>query len=338
LFHRAWPPSALAGGRLRRSARRLCSGGRVLSPARRALFGGIWLLLLSAGPCSSADRAPAAAPDQDSYRFAIMLYREGETALAELELRRSGFLSPVGPYADAAKFMTACCAYRSGDYRKAANRFDQFAGESPAAPQAGTAKLLSGVSLIRDGAGREGRQRLLDVLAQPAPAEIKQQAAWEIGWSLLADQQLENAGIWFAEWPADLAGVDRARILATDIVADLPRRVKSPETARWLAIVPGLGHLYCGRNADALTAFLINGLFAYGAVEAFRRDLPVTGALLTSFELGWYVGNIRGAAVAARRHNEARRRELAARLLDAYPSPAERDRHFLEHEVFTLIP
>ncbi len=116
----------------------------------------------------------------------------------------------------------------------------------------------------------------------------------------------------------------------------LPRR--SPRVARWLALIPGLGHLYCGRPADALSALVVNGLFTWGAIEAFRRDLPVTGVVLAAFEIGWFAGNVRGAALAARTYNRARAEELLRRLRARYPDPEQRIRRRLSEDVLELTP
>ena len=76
------------------------------------------------------------------------------------------------------------------------------------------------------------------------------------------------------------------------------RPLKSPRTAGILAgIVPGAGHLYVGKPGQAISAFLLNSLFLAGAAYAFHEGLEAVGAILLYFETGWYLGNIRSAAM-----------------------------------------
>jgi tetratricopeptide (TPR) repeat protein len=96
---------------------------------------------------------------------------------------------------------------------------------------------------------------------------------------------------------------------------------KSPVAAGFLAIVPGLGHLYCERPGDALVSFLVNGLFAWGAVESFSQEQYVLGGILSFFELGWYMGNIHSAVGSAYKHNRYQEKMFLDRLeKDADPT------------------
>jgi hypothetical protein len=52
------------------------------------------------------------------------------------------------------------------------------------------------------------------------------------------------------------------------------------------ALLPGSGHLYAGHPKDALTSFLLNGAFIAGAAAAIRNGYPITGGILSFFELG----------------------------------------------------
>jgi hypothetical protein len=83
-------------------------------------------------------------------------------------------------------------------------------------------------------------------------------------------------------------------------------------------MLPGAGHLYVGRPAEAATSFLLNGLFIWGAVAAFTHDSPVLGGILVFFELGWYQGGIRSAAAAAREVNAEEERRYRQELRRDY--------------------
>ena len=97
---------------------------------------------------------------------------------------------------------------------------------------------------------------------------------------------------------------------------------KSPAVAGVLsAVLPGAGHLYIGKPLQALTAFLLNGLFLAGAVYAVGEGLEGTAAILLFFETGWYLGTINSARAGAREFNRLQRQVAADRLLANYSLP-----------------
>jgi len=79
--------------------------------------------------------------------------------------------------------------------------------------------------------------------------------------------------------------------------------------------LPGSGQLYNGRLGDALLAFLLNGLFVVGTVEAVRSNKPAVAGILSFFEAGWYTGNVYGAVNGTHKYNR-RTTETFLRNLD----------------------
>lgn len=81
---------------------------------------------------------------------------------------------------------------------------------------------------------------------------------------------------------------------------------KSVRKAQFLnAILPGAGYYYVGQTKTAVTAFIVNSLFILAAYQFFDRGYTAAGVITTSFELGWYLGGINGAGLAAQELNEA---------------------------------
>lgn len=85
-------------------------------------------------------------------------------------------------------------------------------------------------------------------------------------------------------------------------IAGAPR-FRSPGAAAGLALVPGVGHFYAGAPRQGASALLVNGVFATGIALAAREEAWGTVGVLGFFGLGFYMGNMYGAADAARRHN-----------------------------------
>ena len=83
---------------------------------------------------------------------------------------------------------------------------------------------------------------------------------------------------------------------------------KNPSTAGILSgILPGAGQWYVGRHQDAKTAFILNGVFIWGAIEAFNQSNTGVGAMMLLFEAGWYTGNIYSAISGAHKYNRLKK-------------------------------
>lgn len=91
---------------------------------------------------------------------------------------------------------------------------------------------------------------------------------------------------------------------------------KSVRTAQLLnGILPGAGYYYVGLKKTALTSFLLNTVFTAAAYQLFDRGYTAGGLIVTSLELGWYLGGINGAGLAAKEYNESLYNQLGKELL-----------------------
>lgn len=92
---------------------------------------------------------------------------------------------------------------------------------------------------------------------------------------------------------------------------------KSVGTAQALnAFIPGSGYLYLGQTQSAVTAFLLNGLFIWSSVYCFQKGNVAAGAILASFEAGWYFGGIYGAGQEAKFYNERVYESIASPMMN----------------------
>ena len=95
----------------------------------------------------------------------------------------------------------------------------------------------------------------------------------------------------------------------------LPR--KSPFWAgTFSAVIPGSGYIYCHRPATGITSFLVNGLLIWAIRDAMVRKQYGLVSAVSFFELGWYVGNIKGSVEAAYSYNFNVRNQFIDRLLE----------------------
>jgi tetratricopeptide (TPR) repeat protein len=70
------------------------------------------------------------------------------------------------------------------------------------------------------------------------------------------------------------------------------------------AVLPGAGYYYVGQTKSAFTSFVINALFSAATYQFFQRGLWAPGLITASLEMGWYIGGINGAGLAAKQYNE----------------------------------
>ncbi len=94
------------------------------------------------------------------------------------------------------------------------------------------------------------------------------------------------------------------------------QNAKSPQKAALLqAIFPGAGYWYVGQKGAAVTSFFLNALTTAATVSLAVHDEWAAAALVGSLELGWYLGGMNGAALAAHQWNRRLGETLAQPML-----------------------
>ena len=145
---------------------------------------------------------------------------------------------------------------------------------------------------------------LNDIAADTAKnIDIADQAYYRCGWVFLEMSQWEEAEDSFRLISKKNRDKYRLTTLSQEMSKKKDLKTKSPMTAGILSIIPGTGHLYCGRYKDATLAFILNTAMIYAACEAFDNNLDALGGIITFFELGFYSGNIYSAVNCAHKYN-----------------------------------
>jgi hypothetical protein len=143
-----------------------------------------------------------------------------------------------------------------------------------------------------------------------------------LGLSQALQGQVDDARRVWDALPADDPLTRRALALQEELQQAPVQPRKSPALAGILSgVLPGAGHLYVGKPGQAVTAFLLNGLFLAGAAYAFHQGLEATGVILLYFETGWYLGTINSAVTAARDANRDQQQTFIDRLATTYALP-----------------
>ena len=290
----------------------------------RALTGGLLvsLLLLFACPPGLLAEAEPSGDSEQVYGFGLHLFRLGDYYRAVTELKRFTLLFPRHQRHDAAQVLIGLALQGGGAYDDASRHFQwlsQFNGETHAA-QVASFKL--GEIPFSQGRYRLAAERWRRFLNDVPQGPLARLTAYQLGLSWWLDgQRTEASGAWSLLPDGDPLS-DRARALRAEANQLAHPVHKSPAVAGLLSgVLPGAGHLYIGKPLQALTAFLLNGLFLAGAVYAVRDGLEGTAAILLFFETGWYLGTINSARAGAREFNRLQQRATADRLLASYGLP-----------------
>ena len=144
---------------------------------------------------------------------------------------------------------------------------------------------------------------LNDITFTAENTDIADQAYYRHGWIYLEMSRWEEAENSFRLISKKNSDKYRLANLSHEMSTKKDLKTKRPTAAGILAIIPGAGHLYCGRYKDATIAFIFNTAMIYAAYEAFDNNLDALGGIITFFELGFYSGNIYSAVNCAHRYN-----------------------------------
>ncbi|HYR01985.1 MAG TPA: tetratricopeptide repeat protein [Syntrophobacteria bacterium] len=283
--------------------------------ARRLLCCWVVVALLIFG----SRQARAQENPDELWEFAGQLYEQGDFYRAVGEYQRFRFLFPDDPRAGEAELRIGRCYRLGGDFDKAFSLFLALSQGEPRRPEA-RAALVEMIAMLE--AQRRYREAAYwgERFVALYPDDPEREAVLvRLAWLYVDTGDSHQAVATLAKIPPGSSRYDTARSLI-QVLEERPYQApKSPEVAGTLAaVLPGAGHLYVGRPAQAATSFLLNGLFILGAVAAFTHDSPVLGGILLFFELGWYQGGIRSAAAAAREVNAEEERRYRQELRRDY--------------------
>jgi TolA-binding protein len=248
------------------------------------------------------------------YEFAEFLFRNGQYLRAAEEFERFVFFFPTDERYRNAEFKMAEAFRLSGDYTAAIRTFQKLTkmkddGLDYIAVESYFRMAESYLSL---GSANQALLQLHNLLQLSEDIRTTDRAYYRIGWIAVSNADWDNARrVWGRI--SDHGHLPKDRLIAAlEQSAQIPR--KSPTVAGSLSIVPGLGQIYLGRYQDAAVALIISGGTLWAAYEAFDKDLPVLGAMLTLVGAGFYTGNIYSAVSGAHKYNRRQNEQFYEQL------------------------
>ncbi len=261
--------------------------------------------------------------DEPSYRpeevlsFARSLFDKNEYQLALLEYRRFLFSFPGNPREAEARMGEADCLFWTGDYDGAQQRYLQMARDFSFSEKGWEATLKAARTYQQIGQTSVAEEIYARIADQSEWPGISEQARFDLGWAHLYRAQWDGAALAFKRVPPDGTYGEAAKILSREAPLGSSLARKDPMAAGILSgILPGAGQLYCGQPKDAVLAFALNGMFIFGTIEAFNKDLYVVSGILLLIESAWYGGSIYNAVNHAHKFNRKQEDSFIRKLWD----------------------
>lgn len=249
--------------------------------------------------------------------FADSLFKERDFYRAITEYKRLIFFYPQSPLSKQARLQVALAYMEGKKFGAAQSALEDFVNLYDDDEMKWQGIFYLAEVHYRAGDYDEAIQLFSRVESADTTAQLKKEATVKKGWAFVKKGDWAVASRLFRTMNADekKESIDRLSLELTKI--NLPH--KSPALAGTLsAVLPGAGQLYVGRKKDAAAAFLLNGAFILGAVEAFRDDKDVIGGILLFFEAGWYAGNIYSAIGGAHKYNDKQKNDFIYSLERRY--------------------
>ena len=241
-------------------------------------------------------------------------FKQEDYYRAITEYKRFLFFFPRSAKIEEALWKIAQSYFKGQKWDEAISAADQMIKKFPNSAKLAELYLLQGLCFTEKKDYPRARLYFEKTKDSSSDFQTTQQAQWQIAATYVKEEKWKEAVKEFRAIDPQSSLYPRSERWAEglDRMDQIPK--KSPVTAGILAILPGAGHLYCERYRDATIAFLLNGAFIWGMVEAFQDESYVVGGILTFFELGWYSGNIYSAVSSAHKYNRKKKQEYLNNL------------------------
>jgi TolA-binding protein len=264
----------------------------------------------------------ADTPGTQLYNFGLHLYRLGDYYRAVTEFKRFSLLFPEHQRYAAAQILLGLALQGDKLYDDAFSHFEAVQQRTPEMDVSRVAAFKLGELRFQQEQYRQAIDHFQRFLRLYPDGPLASRTTYLLGLAVVLTGQPEDAQRVLTSLPASDPLSTQALALSQALHTTPALPLKSPRTAGILAgMLPGAGHLYIGKPVQAISAFLLNGLFIAGAVYAFQENLPAVGGILLYFETGWYLGNIKSAADGARAFNQQQQQAWDNQFKTTYALP-----------------
>lgn len=238
------------------------------------------------------------------FNFADKLLQEGDYYRAITEYKRFISYYPQAPEIPDAVIGIANAYYKAEKYDDAIESYKDFLAKYPENKNIEEAVLNLADSFIKTKR-TDSAIILFDEIEEKMPdSSLAEKLKILLGKYMLKEGRFDDAEMELGKVKEKSREKREAEVLLGSLKQMKELELKSPLLAGLMSsVLPGAGQVYAGRKKDAVFSFLLNGLFTWGAVESFNRNIYAAGAILSFFEFGWYTGNIYNAVSDTHKYN-----------------------------------
>lgn len=279
-----------------------------------------WLLI--GGSPTNLSAQAITSEETQLYRFGVHLFQLGEYYQAVTELKRFTLLFPQHQQYAEAQLLIGLALQEDAAYDDAWLHFQSLRQRMDERDALRVATFKLGEIRFLQRQYPQASVHFQQFLETFSDGPLVSSTLYMLGLSHALQGQVDDARRVWDALPADDPLTRRALALQEELQQAPVQPRKSPALAGLLSgVLPGAGHLYVGKPGQAVTAFLLNGLFLAGAAYAFHQGFEATGVILLYFETGWYLGTINSAVTAARDANRDQQQTFTDRLSTTYALP-----------------
>ena len=257
---------------------------------------------------------PLAIDADSQFKFARHLFVEGQFEQAAAEFDRFIYFFPNDDRVAAALFQKGMSFYNHNRFQEARSIFSQMEKQEREGEYRSRAALMMAAcqSRLNDVQGAVTTlQRLIENSRETA---VKDEAWYQLAWLMIETADWPKARMAFQQ--LSRTGNEKYRsdkmLSALDATDTIPQ--KNPHLAGFFSLIPGAGHLYCDRPRDATIAFLLNTALTASAWQAFDKEMPWLGGLISFVEIGVYSGTMYSAVSSAHKYNRQKKIDFIEQL------------------------
>lgn len=266
----------------------------------------LWMLALSAW----------AGPSE--FDYGVHLFGDGDYYRSISELQRIRYFNPKSKEAEGALWLIADAYLKGEKWDLAQQSYEDFISAYPTSPHAVEAGFFRAEAAYEARKLDEAKKAYVGLLENPGLGDLALTARLRLASLSLINGQWLDAASQFSEArkldQGRLSELERWEKLSMQGQAIKPYSVSLAVLSS--AVIPGSGQMECGYLSDGLsTLVLVGGLAAWSAYF-YATHQQLSGTVFCAVGGIFYLGNLQGAILAAKRANRDRPRAIIKQILD----------------------
>lgn len=243
------------------------------------------------------------AEDIKQMNFADALYDSGDYYRAITEYKRYIFYNEQGKFVKNAVYKIALSYLMAGKYDEAVDSFDGISLK-----YSGDLKYLSLIGEALSAASKKDYVYSTSVAARilndNVASKYLDKAHYITAFNYMNQGDFKASDAEFAKISGtELSGSSASIRAVLNKSNEIPTR--SPVISGILSlIIPGSGHMYCGRWSDGIFSLLLNAFCIYNIYEVHIRNENVMEVVFGIPEIFFYLSSVYGSVVSANKFND----------------------------------